>query len=235
MNALLLCAGLGTRLRPLTLTTPKCLLPIAGRPLLDYWLDALFKSGQIERVLINAHYKSEQFVEYVKKSPYKDRVVLVLEPVILGTAGTLIRNKRFFEDHLDLLFIHGDNFYTGDINELVTAHRRRPSKCEMTMMLFETPTPETCGIVSKDSSGIISSFYEKQQNSPGNLANAAIYMLSKDFVFSLDKKITDFSLEVIPKLVGRIYSVETLGEVIDIGTIESYERAQALASVSPQI
>ncbi len=228
MKVLLLCAGFGTRLRPLTLETPKCLLPVAGRPLLDYWLDTLFASEKIEHVLINTHYKAEQFHEHIKASPYKNRVTITTEPEILGTAGSLIANRRFFENDSDLLLIHGDNFYTGDVDELIDAHIRRPPSCQMTMLLFDTPNPETCGIVTRDGSGVVKQFYEKQENPPGHLANAAIYALSSQFVMSLETHLTDFSLEVIPQLMGKIFTVKTAGDVVDIGTPETYQYVQSM-------
>lgn len=223
MNVLLLCAGFGTRLRPLTLETPKCLLPIAGRPLIDYWLDTLFASKKVERVLVNVHYKAEQFIEHIRKSPYRDRVTIVREPEILGTAGSLIKNKSFFKNDPDLLLIHGDNFYTGSIDELIDAHTSRPPACLMTMLLFEAQNPEHCGIVICDKSGVVTAFYEKQIAPPGNLANAAIYALSSQLACALEETVSDFSLEVIPFLLNKIYTVKTAGNVIDIGIPESYK------------
>ena len=94
-RALLLAAGLGTRLRPITLDTPKCLVPIGGKPLLGHWLRKLELSG-CESVLINTHYLAEQVEIFLKswKSPTMD-VQTVHEPVLLGTAGTLLANQGF--------------------------------------------------------------------------------------------------------------------------------------------
>ena len=78
MRALLLAAGLGTRLRPLTETVPKCLVPIHGKPLLDYWLEHLFDAG-IERVLINLHWLPDVVRAHVAASPWNDRIDLVHE------------------------------------------------------------------------------------------------------------------------------------------------------------
>ena len=88
MRALLLSAGLGTRLQPFTNTVPKCLIPIHGRPLLDYWLDLLFEQG-IERVLINTHYLPSMVTEHIAKSIWFDRIDTVFEEQLLGTAGTI--------------------------------------------------------------------------------------------------------------------------------------------------
>jgi len=89
MRALLLAAGTGSRLGPVTATTPKCLLKINGRPLLDYWLELLFGAG-IERVLINTHWLAEQVDAHVKASRWASRIDLVHEPALLGTGGTVL-------------------------------------------------------------------------------------------------------------------------------------------------
>src|SRR6185312_5115104 len=95
MRALLLAAGIGSRLRLITNTTPKCLVPIHQRPLLAYWLDLLLAGG-IERVLINTHYMAEKVRNFVANSPWCDRVDLVHEDELLGTGGTLVSNRGYF-------------------------------------------------------------------------------------------------------------------------------------------
>ena len=76
MKAILLAAGLGTRLKPLTNTIPKCLVPISGRPLLSYWLEKLANLG-INEILINVHYLAEQVENYISQSPYRDKITIV--------------------------------------------------------------------------------------------------------------------------------------------------------------
>ncbi len=88
MRALLLAAGLGMRLRPLTDTVPKCLVPIRGKPLLGYWLE-LFLGGGVERVLVNTHHLPETVRHFVAESPWRERIALVHEDRLLGTGGPL--------------------------------------------------------------------------------------------------------------------------------------------------
>jgi len=78
MKALLLAAGLGTRLRPLTNTIPKCMVPVRGRPLLDYWLDLLLSAG-IEQLLVNTHYLPDVVREFVRSSQWEARIKLAHE------------------------------------------------------------------------------------------------------------------------------------------------------------
>ena len=106
-----MAAGLGTRLRPITNDTPKCLVPINGRPLLDIWVETLVCSG-VKEILVNAHYLHNQVKEYVNNSKYKNLILIQYEEELLGTAGTLIKNSSFLEDEGGLL-IHADNFSDG--------------------------------------------------------------------------------------------------------------------------
>ena len=225
MRAMLLAAGLGTRLRPLTDTIPKCLVPIKGRALLGVWLDRLSQVG-VGPFLINTHYLPEQVQAFVASSPYRDRMTLSHEEELLGTAGTLIANLQFFEGK-DGLLIHADNYCLTDFEGFIQAHSKRPSCCLMTMMTFRTDNPQSCGIVEIDERGIVVGFHEKIEKPPGNLANGAVYLLSADFLKILDTElnaVTDFSTEVLQHLVGRIYTYESREFFIDIGTPEAYRR-----------
>lgn len=225
MRAILLAAGLGTRLRPLTNSVPKCLMPIKGKPLLEIWLEQLTNSG-VSSILINTHYLAPYVDSFIKRSPYRDSVTLVNEEKLLGTAGTLMANLNFFEDEGGLL-IHADNYCLANFEEFIRKHANRPKKCLMTMMTFRTNAPSTCGIVELDGNEIVIGFHEKVKNPPGNLANGAIYALSSEMVESIKKQdnLKDFSEEIIPSYLGRIYSYETHEALIDIGTYESYKRA----------
>ena len=228
MRALLLAAGLGTRLRPLTDTTPKCLVPIKGKPLLDIWCEALLAAG-VTKLLVNLHYKSEQVQQHLDSSKFSELVETVYEPSLLGTAGTLLANRKFF-DNQDGILLHADNYCEANISELISAHESRPSNCDLTMLAFRTSTPETCGILEVAKNQVLQKMYEKSSDDHGNLANAAFYILSKKLISEL-KDETDFSNEVIPKYFGKTLVVETSETFIDIGTPESYAHAQKVAKI----
>ena len=228
MRALLLAAGLGTRLRPLTDTTPKCLVPIKGKPLLDIWCEALLAAG-VTKLLINLHYKSEQVQQHLESSKFCELVETIYEPSLLGTAGTLLANRKFFENQ-DGILLHADNYCEANISELISAHESRPSNCDLTMLAFRTSTPETCGILEVSKNQVLQKMYEKSSDDHGNLANAAFYILSKKLISEL-KDETDFSNEVIPKYFGKTLVVETSETFIDIGTPESYAHAQKVAKI----
>ncbi len=229
MRAILLAAGFGTRLRPLTNTMPKCLVPIHGQPLLGIWLERLTQAG-IGPFLVNTHYLAEQVQGFVSNSPYRDQVKLVHEPTLLGTAGTLMANLEFFEGR-DGLLIHADNYCLDGLHNLIEAHRKRPAECVMTMMTFRTDQPSNCGIVDIDENRVVTGFYEKVSSPPGNLANGAVYILSAAMLRKLNLKfsaVKDFSNEVLPHFIGRIVTYETSDVFIDIGTAEAYKQANQI-------
>ena len=228
MRALLLAAGLGTRLRPLTDTTPKCLVPIQGKPLLDIWCEALLAAG-VTKLLINLHYKSEQVQQHLDSSKFSEFVETIYESSLLGTAGSLLANRKFFENQ-DGILLHADNYCETNISELISAHEARPSNCDLTMLAFRTSTPETCGILEVSKNQILQKMYEKSSDDHGNLANAAFYILSKKLISELRDE-SDFSNEVIPKYFGKTLVVETSETFIDIGTPESYAHAQKMAKI----
>jgi len=228
MRALILAAGFGTRLRPLTITVPKCLVRIGGRPLLDYWLQLLFASG-IERVLVNTGYLAESMRAHVLCSPWRDRIDLVHEPELLGTGGTVLANHAYFRGE-PFLVIHGDNLSDCDIAGLIAAHHNRPAGCAITMLAFHTDQPELCGILECDEAGVVRAFHEKVATPPGNLANGAVYVfepLVTNFLKSLGGPVIDLSTEVIPFFLGRILAVIHSGYHRDIGSLASLAAAGA--------
>ena len=227
MRALLLAAGLGSRLRPLTETLPKCLVQIHGKPLLDYWLKLLFGTN-FERVLINTHWLSDKVDAHIGGSAYRERVDIVHEAELLGTGGTILANKNYFASR-PFLVAHADNLTDFNASAMQAAHAARPQNCAMTMLAFRTDDPRSCGILECDEQNLVRGFHEKVEHPPGNLANAAVYILEPEvveFLVSLNKSIIDFSTEVIPHFVGRILAVETPGYHRDIGTPESLRLAE---------
>lgn len=231
MKAILLSAGLGTRLRPLTNSVPKCLVPINGRPLMDYWMHGLFASG-VDRVLVNLHYLPAAVLEYIAGSEFSDRIDTVMENDLLGTAGTLKANQNYLKDGA-FFVAHADNFCVSNIRDFISAHQARRKGVLATMMTFVADEPSECGIVELDDFGHVLAFHEKKPDPPGNLANGAVYVLEPqifDIINSLEnKEILDISLDVIPKILPEIATWQNRECHIDVGTIERYEQANLAA------
>jgi len=227
MRALLLCAGEGTRLRPITETIPKPLVPINGKPLLEYWLENLVKVG-ITEFLINTSYLHEKIEDYVKESRYKNLITLVYEKELLNTGGTVLENKEFFKDE-PFMLIHADNLCFCDFSEFLDSFYDKPKDCDITMMLFKSDNPRSCGIVELDEEGIVQKFHEKVKNPPSNLANGAVYICEPStikFMELLDKKDIDFSNDILPNYMGKINTYLNSTYLRDIGNIESYALSQ---------
>jgi len=229
MRALLLAAGLGTRLQPLTDNIPKCLIEIDKKPLLEYWIAMLYKGG-VSPLLVNIHHHADKVVNFIKNSPYTAFVTTVHEEKLFGTGGTLLKNRSFFDNEPNepFLLVHADNLSIFDVKAFVNSHQNRPPGCEITMMTFKTPTPQTCGIVEIDEKGRVRAFHEKVANPPGNMANGAVYIVEPsifNYLKGLNKEFIDFSTGVIPYYMGRIYAFHNDVYHRDIGTIESYEMA----------
>ncbi len=227
MRALLLAAGLGTRLRPLTDTVPKCLVDINGRPLLDYWMEMLTGSG-ISDILVNLHYLPAAVEAYLKQCRFAADIKTVYEEVLLGTAGTVRKNLSWSSGH-DLMLVHADNLSKFNMRDFMGCYLNRPSGIEITMMTFITDDPKSCGIVETDKNGVVLVFHEKVSNPPGNTANAAVYILSpavQAFIGGIDKEFIDFSTEILPQFLGRINTFENRVYHRDIGSPDQLARAR---------
>ena len=142
MKAVLLIAGLGTRLRPLTESTPKCLLPIGGKPLLGIWFDKLVDAG-VSEVLVNTHWLADQVRDFIENHcPSQLSITISHEPVLLGSAGTLAANRDFFDDQ-PFFIIYGDNLSDVDLADLYSSHLEHNPV--MTLGTFEAEFPSAAG------------------------------------------------------------------------------------------
>ena len=224
MNALLLSAGYGSRLRPITLNTPKCLVEINGKPLLSIWLN--FLENHIDIVIINTHYLPEKIENFIRNSNWQNNVNLVFEEKLLGTAGTILKNRQFFDK--SFLVAHADNLTKFNLEEFKKKHELRSPGIEITMMTFETDDPKSCGIVEVNEFGIVTAFYEKINTFNGNTANAAVYIMEPtiiNFIESLNKEFIDISVDIIPRFIGKIQVFKNNIYHRDIGTPLSLKQA----------
>lgn len=227
MKALLLAAGYGTRLHPLTEHIPKCLVTIHNKPLLAYWLEILLPKP-IQHIIINTHYLAENVRDFVQSSVWHQKVTLIHEPALLGTGGTIYHNRDQLKDDA-FLVIHADNLTRFDINAFIAAHAARPSGIDITMMTFHTDDPRSCGIVELDDQNIVRGFHEKTDTDYGTKANGAVYIMEPsviDFLATLEKDFIDLSTEVLPHYLGRIQTYHNANYHRDIGTMRSLQLAE---------
>jgi mannose-1-phosphate guanylyltransferase len=222
-KAFLLAAGLGTRLRPLTDEVPKCLVPIHGKPLLGIWLDICERLG-IEEVLINTHHLADQVRAWARAQKTRVTINLVHEEVLRGSAGTVAANQDFVRGEGDFFIFYADNLVHVPLNVLKSFHLRHTGV--LTIGLFRTLKPESCGIVALDPSGRITSFEEKPAQPKSNLANAGIYIARQGVFDYLPREgFADFGKSVMPKLVGNMWGCLLEGYLLDVGTPENYRKA----------
>jgi mannose-1-phosphate guanylyltransferase len=225
MKAFLLTAGLGTRLLPLTSHTPKCLVPIYGRPLIDWWFDALAKAGVTE-VLINLHHLPDQVKEHVGTLPTTVKTTFFYEEILLGSAGTIRANFDFVKDEKTFFIIYGDNLTSLPLKGIYQYHSSQPHP--LTVALFHANKPSSCGIAEVDPNGTIIDFVEKPSAPVSNLANAGIYVASPEIIqeISTEKMPCDIGFDLLPLFVNRMSGWLTNDYLIDIGTLENLEKAR---------
>jgi mannose-1-phosphate guanylyltransferase len=202
-SVLLLAAGVGQRLRPLTDRLPKCLVPVDGTPLLDQW-KLVLEAAHVRDVIVNVHAHAGQVRRHIKRygnSPIRWRCVD--EPVLLGTAGTVRAQLRRLEQGQDFVVAYADNYTKMDLSEFMAAHRR--SDAPFTMALFDPPDTEGYGIVSLDREGWIVDFAEKQPRRARGLANAGVYAVNSGFLRPyLGEDAKDLAYDVLPNLIRQM-------------------------------
>jgi NDP-sugar pyrophosphorylase family protein len=226
IKALLLAAGLGTRLRPITDTIPKCLLAITGRPLLDYWGDRLAQAG-IRDVLINTHALADEVRSHLGHMNVAGAVRFTEfhEPRLLGSAGTIAANPDYADDADAIVVIYADNLSDVDLRGLLSFHGFHPDP--LTMVLFRAADPTACGIVELDAAARVLSFVEKPPVPRSDLANAGVYVFDAAAYREIARMgAFDLGFDVLPRFVGRMRGWLWEGYHQDIGTHESLERAR---------
>jgi mannose-1-phosphate guanylyltransferase len=224
-KAFLLAAGHGTRLRPLTDATPKCLLPIRGIPMLQIWLDRCHRF-RIEEVLINLHSHAGAVRGFLDRNkPSGVRVQISDEPVLLGSAGTIRANRDWVAAEEAFWVFYADVLTDATLGEMVQLHGERGAGA--TIGVYRVPDPTRCGIVQLDAASWVTEFVEKPQTPIGNLAFSGIILGGTEFLDALPARSpSDIGFDVLPRLVGRLAAYEINDYLIDIGTMENYHSAQ---------
>lgn len=224
MKAFLLAAGVGSRLRPVTDTIPKCMVAIDGRPLLDIWLDAFDRAGVTE-VLVNLHHLPDVVRQHVATRTGPPAVRMVFEPDLLGSAGTLLANRDWVAGEESFLVCNADNLTDFDLRSLIEAHQHHDAIATLTV--FRSERPWTGGVVETDAAGLVTGFTEKPAEPVSDLTNAGMYAFRPRVLDEIDgAPPADIGFDLLPRLVGRARAVLVDGYFRDIGTVDAYQRAR---------
>jgi len=236
LKVLLLAAGRGNRLMPITKNIPKCLAPINEVPLIDYWF-SLFRKYNIDEILINTHYLSENINNYIKNHVQDLKIKVECETELLGSLGSILKYLPYFSTEKYLLTFYSDNLTNLNIKKFITFHESHDLPC--TIGLFRCEKPEECGIATLNDDNIVIDFIEKPKNSDSNLANAGIYAFDLDifnqFELNNNKGLLDIAYDLIPQLVGQMKAFIINDFILDIGTHENYKKANDYITLNPNI
>lgn len=224
MKAFLLIAGKGTRLQPITFYTPKCLVSVGGRPLIEYWFD-LFKLYGIGEILINTSHLAEKIRNYVNRHSRGLKINLAYEENPLGTGGTIKKNWDFVKEEESFFIFYADNLTNINLRKMLKFHNE--NKRDFTLAIFKVPNPQECGIVEIDEYSFVVSFTEKPENPASDLAFAGIILSSSRLVYYFPKKdIFDLGYDVLPHIVGNASGYIIEDYLLDIGTFEKLKQAE---------
>jgi mannose-1-phosphate guanylyltransferase len=224
VKAFLLAGGFGERLRPLTLSMPKCLVPINGVPLLDIWLDLCAVHG-ITEVLLNVSQQPDLVRAHLARRRAQPLVHLVVEAAPRGSASTVYAHRDFVALEEDFWILYADTLSNVDLSAMHDAHRRHDGVA--TLGLFRAPVPTAVGIVDLTPDGRIVRFTEKPTHPTSDLANAGICLARIALLdFIPTTPMVDFGHHVFPSLAGRLNGHVIDQFVLDIGTPPALEAAQ---------
>jgi mannose-1-phosphate guanylyltransferase len=224
MKAFLLAAGHGTRLRPLTDSIPKCLVPIRGVPLLQIWVDLCRRNG-ISEILINLHAHANVVRSFLQESRGDMRVTISEERVLLGSAGTLRANREWIGSDPEFWVFYADVLTTASLGALLEVHHRQNKLA--TLGLYEVPDPRRCGIVTLDENGTVLGFVEKPEVPSSNLAFCGIMVANRRLLDVIPEEIpADIGFHVLPQLSGQMAAYRLSDYLLDIGTLENFYLAQ---------
>jgi mannose-1-phosphate guanylyltransferase len=225
MKAFLLAAGEGTRLKPLTNTIPKCLVPVKKEPLLAIWLDLCRLSG-IDEVLINLHAHADEVRRFLAGRDFGIHIDLCEELVLLGSAGTIAANRAWVESDELFWILYADVLTNMNLSTMLAFHRaKRPAA---TMAVHRVSNPSQCGIVLVDNAHIVRGFVEKPEQPPGNLAFTGVMIATRGLLDVIPSTLpADLGFNVFPQLIGAMTAYEVHEYLVDIGTMAKYERAQS--------
>lgn len=224
MKAVILAGGFGTRLRPLTYSVPKPLVPLVGKPLILRMIEALPQS--VDTVVLAVSYMKEALEEYFQRQPCGRKVIVVHEPSPLGTGGAIKNVAQYLDE--TFIAMNGDCISSLDIRSLVKAHREKGGIG--TIALWQVEDPSAFGVVELDKTGRIVNFQEKpkREEALSDLINAGYYVFEPEIIDYIGKGQVSIEREVFPNILDYgLFGHRFAGHWMDCGTRESLLMAQA--------
>ena len=238
MKAIVLCAGPGTRMRPLTNTTPKCMLPVGGKPLLHHTLERLAEAG-VTDVAINLHHLPKAIVHDIKRGWQFDlRVTYSYERELLGTAGA-IKRLAWWLDEEPFFVVYGDEWTTIDFARLWAEHVTYRPEAKVTAVVHwvDTCAGRNCVDLAMLYSVVTRVMPKHHWPDHGGWALSGIYVLDRLCAHIIPEPgAYDIETHMLPSMIDNQYLVQPYRVdpilAIDIGKPEGYARACALAGPS---
>lgn len=228
VSAVIMAGGEGVRLRPLTCTMPKPMVPLLCKPVIDYSVELLHDHG-VQDIKTTLYYLGDMIESHVGTGErYGVRVSHSKSQTPLGTAGSV--RQAVGQDRRTHIIISGDALTDCDLTEALAFHRE--NSAPITIVLKKVQDPTEYGVVLRDSENRITQFLEKPARSEvlSDLANTGIYIIEPEVIDMIPTgRVFDFSLDLFPRLLENkipIFGYEMHGYWCDIGDIRQYARAQ---------
>ncbi|ORM40973.1 Mannose-1-phosphate guanyltransferase beta [Babesia sp. Xinjiang] len=238
MKCVILAGGHGTRLRPLTLTVPKPMIPFCNRPIIEYQISASKKAG-VDHIILAISEEQRGMVPLIAElsEKCKIRIDCSIETESLGTAGPLRHAKSFICDPDDacelLLVLNSDIICNYPFAEMISAHRK--NKADATILVTKTTHPSDFGVIVHDETYRIQEFVEKPTEFISNQINAGVYVINKKMIDHIPEGNVSIERYLFPTMVtmGRTYCHPLTGLWADIGKPSDYIRGQQLYLSGP--
>jgi mannose-1-phosphate guanylyltransferase len=194
-------------------------------PMLQIWLEAFSQFG-IDEVLINVHAHAGTVHDFLRKHPHGSKVRVVEETELLGSAGTLLKNREWVDSEEFFWVFYADVLNQVDLSAMLRVHQARMPAA--TIGAYRVPDPSRCGILDVAEDGTVVDFVEKPVRPRGNLAFSGLLLGTRSLLDTIPlKQPADLGFDVLPRLAGKMVAYPISTYLLDIGTMKNYEIAQS--------
>jgi len=222
LKAIILAGGAGTRLRPLTNDTPKPMIAVCGKPIIEHIID-LLKLYNVNEILISVGFNKEKIMDYFGDgSLFGVDIKYIAEEKPMGTAGPLALAKKILKD--TFIVSNGDNPMNVNISEIIDFHKKCRALC--TIAINEVNNPSRYGVARLSGDKILE-FLEKPKDPPSNLINSGFYIMEPGIIELIPENFCMLERDIFPKIakMGKLFGFRFKGQWFDCGTIEGLKIA----------